>query len=386
MTKSTQNRPNRPGQTVVRQKALIAAIRAAIAGGVFVQPAMAAEHSPLPVPVQAMDHLGRLGNVNAALNAAGNKMTINQLTNKAIIDWKSFDIDHGYAVQFKQPNAASVALNNIGNTGSPSQIFGSLSANGQIYLVNQNGFVFGKGSQVNASALVATSLGISDDAFKRGITKVFDQTKNAALKGDSEVFIKDEAGNYVLDKNHQKIPIRIFVQDGATITGAKDAKGAVEAGNRVILAAPVVDNEGTIKTPEGQTILAAAQDKVYLQEANGDPNLRGLLVEVGTGGTVENVGKVLADRGNASLIGFAVTQNGLVSATSSVSLNGSVRLLAREGLATTEGKKGPVIIGASNVRGDGSKPEDHATVKLGVNSVTQVLPDADKSATAVDAQ
>jgi len=386
MTKSDQNRPNRSvSHAAVRQKALIAAIRAAIAGGVFVQPAAA---EPLPVPLRVEDptrNIADFGNVNASINAAGNKMTINQLTNRAIIEWKSFDIDAGHAVQFRQPNAASVALNNIRDS-DPSQIFGSLSANGQIYLFNQNGFVFGKSSQVNASALVATTLGITDDAFKRGITKVFDQTKEAALKGDGEVFLKDEKGDYILDQNQQKVPVRIYVQEGATITGAKNAKGAVEAGNRVILAAPVVDNEGTIKTPEGQTILAAAQDKVYLQEANGDPNLRGLLVEVGTGGDVKNVGKVLADRGNASLIGFAVNQEGMVSATSSVSLNGSVRLLAREGLLTVTGSGGrDTIIGASNVRGDASDRQ-HATVKLGGNSVTQVLPDADKSATAVEAQ
>ena len=69
------------------------------------------------------------------------------------------------------------------------------------------------------------------------------------------------------------------------------------------------------------------RDRVYLAQS-GDTNLRGLLVEVQTGGDVRNVGSIVAERGNVSIMGLSVNQDGLVRATSTVSLNGSIRLVA----------------------------------------------------------
>ena len=53
-----------------------------------------------------------------------------------------------------------MALNRvIGN--SASQILGQLNANGQIFLVNTNGILFGPNSQVNVGALAASTLALS---------------------------------------------------------------------------------------------------------------------------------------------------------------------------------------------------------------------------------
>ena len=51
---------------------------------------------------------------------------------------------------------------------NPSAIIGSLSANGQIFLVNPNGVLFAKGAQVNVGGLVASTLGITDADFMAG--------------------------------------------------------------------------------------------------------------------------------------------------------------------------------------------------------------------------
>jgi hypothetical protein len=153
------------------------------------------------------------------------------------------------------------------------------------------------------------------------------------------------------------------------------------------LAAPSITNKGSIEAPGGQVILAAAQDKVYLQLAGTDSNINGLLVEVGTGGDVNNLGRVVAERGNASLIGFAVNQQGLASASTSVRINGSVRLLAREGIqnpTTTSGILRPASTQRSQELDDGLGTS--ATVNLAPNSVTRVALDSDKSQTAIDSQ
>jgi len=364
-------------------KPLVLAIRTLIASGLAIGTGLPCAYAELPVPSGPVPlstmpvAIATQGQASAVVSS--NAMTINQTTDKARIDWQSFNIDAGSSVRFDQPSATSVALNNI-HQADASRIMGSLTANGQVYLVNQNGFVFGQNAQINVNSLVATTLGISETAFQKGLTNAFENNGEAALQGNGEVFLKDKQGNLVYDQHGQKIKIQIFIGQEAKIkTNA--------SGGRVIIAAPVVNNAGTIETPDGQTLLVAAKDKVYLQEAGSDSDIRGLLVEVGTGGRINNMGKILAERGNASLMGFAVNQQGKVSATTSVNLNGSVRLLAREGIQNPSGTGGKLLPKATvrtTVLGDGLGTK--AEVHLASGSVTSVDLDADKSATAIDAQ
>ena len=60
-------------------------------------------------------------------------------------------------MNFLQPSASSVAVNRI-NDPNASQILGQLHANGQIYLINPNGILFGAGAQVDVGGLVASTL------------------------------------------------------------------------------------------------------------------------------------------------------------------------------------------------------------------------------------
>ena len=314
----------------------------------------------------------------ATATISGQNLTIQQGSEKAVLNWQKFNIGAENAVNFQQPSANSVALNNI-HQADASKIMGKLTANGQVYLVNQNGFVFGKDSQVNVNSLIASTLGISDAVFQKGIANAFNIDGSAALEGGN-VVLKDAAGNTLKDVNGNPIKVEILISKGASIkTNAN--------GGRVIIAAPVITNEGDIETPDGQAILAASKDKVYLQEASADSNTRGLVVEVGKGGEVNNVGKVLAERGNASLLGFAVNQKGIVSATTSVKLNGSVRLLAREGVqnkSATGGKLLPATTTRIEDEGDGLGTT--AKVTLSGNSKTSVDLSTDKTETAIDAQ
>src|SRR4051812_25569260 len=89
----------------------------------------------------------------ATINNSGNTLTVDQTTNKAIIDWRSFDINQDETTRFQQPSSSSIALNRIQDT-KPSQIQGQLTANGNIILVNPNGVFFGPTSQVNVNSLV----------------------------------------------------------------------------------------------------------------------------------------------------------------------------------------------------------------------------------------
>ncbi|WP_347989120.1 filamentous haemagglutinin family protein [Methylomonas sp. AM2-LC] len=351
-----------------QQKPLVIAIRAMLASGFVVgagvSPVMANGTQNLPTgPVTVS------GSATETLSNNGHTLTVDtSKSNHTVLDWSTFNINPGYTVDFHGASAASVVLNNIGDQNA-STIYGTITANEQVYLVNHNGIVFEHGSQVNANTLVATSLGISPETLQTGIANVFSSSNPiAALKAqdNGQNYLQDSHGNYILDSNGNQIPITIgdiTVQSGATIkTNA--------VGGLILLAGNKVENDGTVIADHGQVIMAAAQDKVYLQDSK-DPNVRGMLVEVGTGGSVTNTGTVLAQTGNVSMIGFAVNQSGVVSATTSVALNGSVRLMAEEGVSTTSTG---VLQGLSTQRSvalaDGLAT--NATVTLHDKSITAV--------------
>jgi filamentous hemagglutinin len=309
----------------------------------------------LPIPC-----LGTCGPNNAPFVTAGKAtatqsgktLTVNQTSNQAILNWSSFNISADGKVQFNQPAASSIALNRIYDQ-NPSSIFGQLTANGQIYLVNPNGFLFGATARVNAAGVIASSLNISDATFNAGLLSpqlLQSQPSQPALQSDP-----------ILGPDGQPLPVPVVVAAGAQIS---------TPGGRILLAAPVVQNAGTLSAPDGQVVLAAGQ-KVYLQGST-DPSVRGLVVEVDQGGKAWNqlTGQINADRGNVTLVGLAVNQDGRITASTSVSANGSVRLEAADTLSQNGGTST-----ITSTHG--------GTLELGSQSSIDIQPELASTATAV---
>src|SRR4051812_7267650 len=74
----------------------------------------------------------QFGDVTVARNAGETVMTINQASDKAGLNWQTFSIGAGNAVNVNQPTQSSVLLNRV--VGSEqSQIFGALSATGKVF-------------------------------------------------------------------------------------------------------------------------------------------------------------------------------------------------------------------------------------------------------------
>ena len=313
------------------------------------------------------------GAANAAV--AGATMTVTQSTPKAVLNWRQFNLSREAAVRFVQPSNGAIALNRIFDA-NPSVIQGRIDANGQIFLINGNGILFDRGAQINVAGLVASALDISDDIFKSGYQNITDGSPAFAYGGDLASFEKS----------------LVRVENGANIRTA--------SGGQVFMFAKRVENAGRIETPQGQTLLAAGA-KVYLM-ASDDPLLRGFLVEVdpytnrrlrddpannplafagAPDSTVTNEkgaqgqGEIVADRGNVTLLGHAVNQQGRISATTSVNANGSVYLIARE---NTQAQTQP----------DNTQKrvaEINGTVTLGAGSVTEILPSR-STETSIDGQ
>jgi filamentous hemagglutinin family protein len=321
----------------------------------------------LPVPCAAgtcgSTVPGFVGNGSATATVTGNTLRVDQTSNSALLNWRSFNISQDGTVTFRQPDRSSIALNRIYDA-NPSRVLGALNSNGRVYLLNQNGIVFGEGAKVNVGGLVASSLNLSQQAIERGIADAVNAGGSAAFEPYT-----DAAGDVVPSG-----PVQVLA--GASIESPQ---------GQVLLVAPEVVNRGTISVPDGQAILAAGE-RIYLAVSD-DPDLRGLLVEVRGNGSVVNgedanatreplamVGRIAADRGNVTLAGQLVRQSGAVSATTSTRANGSVRLLAR----TTSG-----FVSALGMR-EQTVADIGGTLRLGEGSVTAVTLDATDDSTTVD--
>src|SRR5258708_19784868 len=119
-------------------------------------------------PAHSQPTGGTVAAGQASISYVGaNSTVIKQTSDKALINWQAFSIAAGGTVQFNQPNSNSITLNRV--TGaSASTISGSLLANGQVWLINANGILFGNGSTINVAGLLATTSDIADTDFMSG--------------------------------------------------------------------------------------------------------------------------------------------------------------------------------------------------------------------------
>lgn len=243
------------------------------------------------------------GGAASIANLDANHQRITQTTDRAIINWQTFSIGASDYVQFIQPSTASVALNRI-TGGTPSSILGSLSANGQVFLVNPNGVYFGPGAQIDVAGLVATTLAIGDADFMAG----------------RYVFARDPAA-----------PARAEVINQGVI--------AAREGGYVVLAGDYAANSGAIQARLG-TIALAAGNTLTLDLA-GDRLVSFAVDEktVAQLAGVANTGQLMADGGRifmtakvaGDLAAMVVNNDGLVQARSTVERNGEIYLTADGG-------------------------------------------------------
>lgn len=107
--------------------------------------------SSLPtIATSALPQGASVNKGSASISTSGAQMAINQSSDKASINWQSFNVGTGASVNIAQPSASAVLLNRVvGN--DPSQILGKLSANGQVILLNPNGILFGKDGSVTGT-------------------------------------------------------------------------------------------------------------------------------------------------------------------------------------------------------------------------------------------
>ena len=214
---------------------------------------------PVVPPVNALPTGGQVAAGAASITQSANRMDINQSTQKAILNWSSFNIGANAQVNFAQPNASAVALNRV-LSSDPSAIYGKLSANGQVFLLNPNGVLFGAGARVDVGGLVASTMKIDDADFMAGNYRfsggsgsVINQGNLTAAQGGYIALLSPEVRN----EGVISASLGTVVLGGAeAVTLSVDATGLSYAVDKGAVQA-LVENKGLVQADGGQVILSA---------------------------------------------------------------------------------------------------------------------------------
>jgi len=238
---------------------------------------------------------------SARVTASGNQMNVVEATPTASINWGSFSIGSAAAVNFQQPGASSVIVNRVAD-GNPSQIYGRLSANGMVFLVNPGGVLFAPGSRVDVGSIVVSTL----------------PTTGTDLAGGRIVF------------------------EGESAAGIA-SEGSIHAAGKgtIALIAAHISNDGTLEASGGNVLLGAGNGVTI--DLGGPVKVvvdRGAL-----GALIRNGGAIQADGGvvyltaksAGDLAGTVINNTGLIEArTLATGEKGEIRLLGDMILGTIE--------------------------------------------------
>src|ERR1051325_9359762 len=291
--------PRAPEYRRPRPRALALAVGTALMPWAVLQPAFA-EPAPNTTPTngQVTDPRAGQGNPVETRNWTFNnrsyttRLQVDQTAGAAVINWDSMSLGSNAWLNFSQPSSSSVTLNR-GVGGNPSEIYGRVSAPGQIFFSNPNGVLFGPSASVEVGALFATTLSIADKDF---------------LAGRYNFYNAGGAGS-VINQGH-----------------------IVTASGYAALAGPQVRNDGIIVANAG-TVALAAGDRVSL-DMIGDGLIRVSVQQAALNASAINAGSIQADGGTVLLtapsanapLDTLVNNSGIIRAHSLVERNGEIVL------------------------------------------------------------
>src|SRR5947209_3729604 len=242
----------------------------------------------------------------------GPAVIVNQSSSNAIVNWNTFNIGLNESVRFNQPGASSVVLNRVTGGLGPSEMLGTLTANGRVFVVNRDGILFGPSAVVNTAGFLATTHDIKNSDFMAG-------QYNFNIPGRPDASIVNQG------------------QITAT------------SGGFAALVAPGVRNSGTITATLGTVALASGNsftldmygDKLITLAVNDQ--IASKVIDVATGrplkSLVSNEGKIRANGGRVELTAAAartvvdsvINTSGVIKANSIGHRNGMIVLSAATG-------------------------------------------------------
>lgn len=272
---------------------------------------------------------GAVSHGTAALDySTPDQLHIHQQSQKTIIDWQSFDIGAGKLTAFHQPNVNAIAVNRVIGAGiDPTQILGSLHANGNVVVLDNNGVIFGPDSRVDVGGIVVSTGDIDKTAFMDDAhLNLYD------VDGDAQII------------NQGRISVR-------------------DAGLAAFVA-PNIHNSGIITAKLGHAVLASGSAATL--DFYGD-GLIELALEQGQSQKIINAGKISADGGYVRIEAAAardvvdnlIVNTGVIAANSvAEDASGQIRLFAA-GAHKTETEGQSTVIHSGVIDASGRDVDEH---------------------------
>ncbi|HEY2049052.1 MAG TPA: filamentous hemagglutinin N-terminal domain-containing protein [Caulobacteraceae bacterium] len=294
MAKTVKRTSRRPGVAAFRRPAgLLGAASALLGAG-----------ATYALPAGSLPQGGTVVGGSANISQSGSTLTVNQSSNRSVIDWRSFNIGSGARVVFDEPSSSSIAVNRVNASTNPSLIEGSLTSNGQVWVLNANGVLFGKTATVNVAGLLASTANIDPTRFMAG--------------DNSLTFTGSDHG---------------FVANAGAVTIADNGLAA--------FVAPSVRNSGVITAKVGKVTLAAGT--TFTLDLAGDG-----LVELGLGAgnaLVNQSGKIIAPgsvvtltaRSAGQVVDSVINMSGVISTASVSQVGGEIILDGGQGQVQVTG-------------------------------------------------
>ena len=236
----------------------------------------------------------------ATFQRDGNTLTVNQATDRLAVNWQSFNIAAGERTHFNMPSSTSAALNRVIG-GNPSSIYGSLSANGILYLINPSGILVGPGGTVNAAAFMASTLDVSTEQFMNA--------KNGAgmnFYGSSGESIINQ-GNITAEKGDVFL-VAQKVENRGTINAANGTAGMVGSGQGTDVMVHEVGGKGfaiRVAQLQGEAATGSNRDLPDGEELLNEGSINAAQAELNASGNVY----ALAIRNSGTIRAKAVVAN-----------------------------------------------------------------------------
>lgn len=315
---------------------------------------------------------------DASVVVSGPVMTVTQGSDKAIVNWNSFSIGRGNAVNFVQLDASSAILNRV--TGSTtSSIAGALTGNGQVYLVNPNGVAITKTGTVKVGGgFVGSTLDIADGDFLSGSLTFKGSGASSGVSNDGVVAV-GRGGYAALIAGTVKNSGLIAVPLGKVGMGSGEQATLDLSGDGFLqVAVPTMDGAegegalietaGTVSAGAGTVVMAAATAQEAARyainlsgvvEANSVGGRNGAIVlGGGSGGTVRTSGRVHAKSdsgkgGSIAITGRAIELAGADVDASGAAGGGTIRVGGdRKGGGVLQRAETTAVDAATTIRAD----------------------------------
>src|SRR5574337_656815 len=300
----------------------------------------------------------------------GNETVINQISQRLALNWETFNLKSNESVLFNQPGRSAVALNRILDQ-NPSQIFGKINSNGQVFLINTHGIIFGATAQMNVGGLLASTLDLTPNDFLAGHYNLNASGVGAgivnhgliqAASGGSVALVGGSVLNDgLIFANYGKINL-----DGADHAVLDfDGNGLIniqitgELKQRLDQREAAVTNKGTLRAEDGTVVLQASATKdlftnlvnnTGIVDASGISTDGGVVRLVGNGGNVESSGSINVSGVHGGTVQLLSDRN--VGVTGTIDASGDLG-------------GGSIQVGGGWQGGEGLLRADNATIGAG---------------------